>query len=261
MGAPVVVLLHGLGATNASLLPTLWDLAVDHRVIAPDLPGHGATSAPRARYDAPFFARWLTAFLDERGIESAVLLGNSLGGRVAMEVALLAPDRVRALVLLAPSMAFRRLRAFVPVVRLLRPEAAVLPLPMTRGMAETTLRAMFSQPDRLPPQGYDAAAGEFVRVYRSARHRMAFFAALRSIYLEDAFGAQGFWERLPGLQAPALFVWGERDRLVPAGFARHTVDAVPHAVSVVVPDCGHVPQFELPDRTHELVREFLGGLR
>jgi pimeloyl-ACP methyl ester carboxylesterase/putative sterol carrier protein len=258
-GLPVVGL-HGLGATNASLLPTLWDLSADHHVVMPDLPGHGATSAPRGRYDARFFARWLTAFLDERGLDRVVLLGNSLGGRIALEVAMLAPERVGGLVLLSPAVAFRRLRQFVPLVRLLRPEAAGLPLPMTRGMAEVTLRAMFSRPDRLTRQSYDAAAGEFVRVYRSRRHRIAFFSALRSIYLDDAFGPHGFWHRLPDLEPPALFVWGDRDRLVPAGFARHTVAAVPHATSVVLEDCGHVPQFELPDATHALVREFLAEL-
>jgi pimeloyl-ACP methyl ester carboxylesterase len=258
-GIPLVGL-HGLGATNASLLPTLWDLAADHYVVMPDLPGHGASSAPRGRYDAAFFARWLTAFLDERGLEQVVLLGNSLGGRVALEVALLAPDRVQGLVLLSPAVAFRKLRQFAPLVRLLRPEAARMPIPMTRGMAELTLRAMFSRPDRLTRQSYDAAAGEFVRVYRSHRHRVAFFSALRSIYLDDAFGPNGFWHRLPDLQPPALFVWGDRDRLVPAGFARHTVQAVPHATSVVLEDCGHVPQFELPEQTHSLVREFLAEL-
>ena len=72
----------------------------------PDLPGHGASSAPRGRYDAAFFARWLSAFLEDRGTGPVVLLGNSLGGRVALEVALLRPDLVQALVLLSPAMAF-----------------------------------------------------------------------------------------------------------------------------------------------------------
>ncbi|HWC31848.1 MAG TPA: alpha/beta fold hydrolase, partial [Actinomycetota bacterium] len=117
---PPVVLLHGLGATNASLLPTLWDLAVDHRVIAPDLPGFGESGKPIRRYDAPFYARWLLAFLDELGIERAHLVGNSMGGRVAIETALLAQHRVDRMVLLAPSPAFIRRREFVRVVRLLR---------------------------------------------------------------------------------------------------------------------------------------------
>lgn len=255
--APPVVLLHGLGATNASLLPTLWDLATDYRVLAPDLPGHGASAAPLAAYDARFFARWLADYLDAVGVRDAVLLGNSLGGRIALEIALLEPERVRALVLLAPAVAFRRFRQLVPAVRLARPEAAVLPLPMTRGMARVTIRRMFAQPHRLTAQSYDAAAGEFVRVYKRAAYRVAFFASLRQIYLDDAFGTEGFWSRLPSLRPPALFVWGERDRLVPAGFARHVADAVPHAVSLVLPDCGHVPQFELPERTHAEVRAFL----
>lgn len=255
--APPVVLLHGLGATNASLLPTLWDLAQDYRVLAPDLPGHGASAAPYGAYDARFFARWLADYLDAVGVRSAVLLGNSLGGRVSLEVALLEPQRVDALVLLAPAVAFRKLRQFVPVVRLARPEAAALPLPMTRGMARVTLRRMFSQPRRLTAQSYDAAAGEFVRVYKRAAYRVAFFSSLRQIYLDDAFGEQGFWRRLPSLDVPALFLWGDRDRLVPAGFARHVAEALPNARSVVLEDCGHVPQFELPERTHAEVRAFL----
>ena len=255
--APPVVLLHGLGATNASLLPTLWDLAADYRVLAPDLPGHGASAAPYGAYDARFFAKWLAAYLDAAGVDSCVLLGNSLGGRVALEIALLEPTRVSGLILLAPAVAFRRLRQFVPVVRLARPEAAVLPLPMTRGMARVTLRRMFSQPARLTAQSYDAAAGEFVRVYKRAAYRVAFFSSLKQIYLDDAFGEEGFWSRLPSLAPPALFLWGDRDRLVPAGFARHVAAALPSARSVVLDDCGHVPQFELPERTHAEVRAFL----
>jgi pimeloyl-ACP methyl ester carboxylesterase len=54
-------------------------------------------------------------------------------------------------------------------------------------------------------------------------------------------------------------VWGDRDRLVPAGFARHVVDALPDTTSVVLPDCGHVPQFEHPELTMRLVREFLAA--
>jgi pimeloyl-ACP methyl ester carboxylesterase len=252
-----VVALHGLGATNASLLPTIWDLAADHRVLAPDLPGHGATAAPRAAYDARFFARWLADYLDAVGVDRAVLLGNSLGGRVALEVAMLQPDRVRGVVLLAPAVAFRRLRQFVPAVRLARPELAALPLPMTRGMARLTIRRMFARPERLTPQSYDAAAGEFVRVYQRAAYRVAFFSSLRQIYLDDAFGDSGFWRRLPSLAAPALFLWGDRDRLVPASFERHVSTAVPHSQSVVLHDCGHVPQFEHPHRTAELVRSFI----
>jgi pimeloyl-ACP methyl ester carboxylesterase len=118
---------------------------------------------------------------------------------------------------------------------------------------------MFAQPNRLPRSWYDAGADEFLRVMRDWPHRRAFYATLRQIYIEEPFGTRGFWTRLTGVRAPALFVWGERDRLVPASFARHVTTALPNSVSHVLPDCGHVPQFELPDRTLELTRNFLSG--
>jgi pimeloyl-ACP methyl ester carboxylesterase len=255
--APPVVLLHGLGATNASMLPLLVDLSRDHRVIAPDFPGFGASAAPRWRYRPADLARWLIAFLADIDARPAALVGNSLGGRVSIEVGLLAPDGVSRMVLLCPSPAFRRMRQFVPLVKLLPPDAVVTRLPVGHRAIVAGTRAMFSRPDRLSREWYDAAADEHQRVMRSYSHRRAFFAALRQIYLDEAFGADGFWERLPMMSAPALFVWGDRDRLVPSSFERHVVTAVPHAQSIVLPDCGHVPQFEHPQRTAEITRAFL----
>ena len=258
--APPVVMLHGLGATNASLLPCLADLARDHRVIAPDLPGFGQSAAPSASYTPAWYAAWVEALQHEVGARHAVLLGNSLGGRIALEAGLTHPGSVRGLVLLTPSPAFRRLRQWVPAVRLLRPELARLPLPLNHRLVVEAVRGMFSDPDRLPEPWYDAAADECVRVFRSRSHRVAFFAVARQIFVEDAYGRHGFWDRLPGLRPPALFVWGDRDRLVPSSFARHVADALPDAGSIVMEDSGHVPQFEHPAETMALVRGFLSEL-
>ena len=257
--APPVLLLHGLGATNASLLPLLVDLAKDHRVIAPDFPGFGATGAPRWRYRALDFAYWLDAFQHEVDAAPAAVVGNSLGGRVAIEAGLLHPANVTRMVLLCPSPAFRRMRQFVPLVKLLPPDAVITRIPLGHRAIVAGIRAMFARPERLSREWYDAAADEHKRVMRDYRHRRAFFATLRQIYLEEAFGHDGFWDRLPQMEVPALFVWGDRDRLVPASFERHVVAAVPHAQSVVMHDCGHVPQFEHPERTAEITRAFIDG--
>ena len=77
---------------------------------------------------------------------------------------------------------------------------------------------------------------------------------------EEAHGRHGFWDRLPSLVPPALFVWGDRDRLVPSTFAAHVADALPDAASIVMEDCGHVPQFEHPEETMAIVRGFLAGI-
>ncbi len=253
---PPVIALHGLAMTNASMLSTMAALAKTHRVIAPDLPGFGDSGKPDAAYDPAFYARWLIAFMDSVGVDRALVVGNSMGGRIAIETALVAPHRIEKLALFAASLAFRKNRQAVPLVRLSIPDFAVVPLPVLGLQIRHALRLLFAKPARLHGGWYDAAVDEFLRIFKEPRARVAFFKAARQIYLERPFGPQGFWERLTGLSVPALFIWGERDRLVPASFARHVERAVPHARSVLIEDCGHFPQIEHPDLTHRLVREF-----
>jgi pimeloyl-ACP methyl ester carboxylesterase len=251
-----VVLLHGLGATGASFLPTLWDLSRDHHVFAVDLPGFGESDKPVRPLHPAYFAKWLVSLLDAVALDRAHLVGNSMGGRIALEAGLRHPDRVDRLVLLAPSLAWRRYRAAAGLVRLLRPELGALPLPMLHRLVVRLLRSAFAHPDRVPLAAMNAAADEFVRVYGTPRGRIAFFHAAREIYLEDPHGTKGFWDRLPSLSRPALFIFGGRDWLVPRSFVRHVRKAVPSARVEVFHDCGHVPQFEVPERTHAMVRAF-----
>jgi pimeloyl-ACP methyl ester carboxylesterase len=255
--APPVLLLHGLGGTNASMLPLLPNLARDHRVIAPDFPGFGGSDAPRWRYRASELATWVGAFTQAIDAAPVTIIGNSLGGRVAIECALRRPDVVSKLVLLCPSPAFRRMRQFVPLVRLLPPGAMLAPLPLPHRGVVMAIRSILADPDRLPDAWYDSAADEHLRVMRHYWHRRAFYSAMREIYLDAAYGDEGFWDRLPHLAAPALFIWGDRDWIVPASFEHHVMRALPQAQSVVLADCGHVPQFEHPDETLDLIRGFL----
>jgi pimeloyl-ACP methyl ester carboxylesterase len=255
-GSVDVVCLHGLGANKTSFFETVAALAGDCTVHAIDLPGFGSSGKPlRARYDAPWFADATLDYLDAAGIDAAHLIGNSMGGRIAIEVAFRAPERIESLSLLAPSMAWRRRRELVPLVRLLRPELASIPHPLRAATVRAQFWSLFARPERLDPATADIAADEFLRTYRSRAGRVAFFAALRNIYLDEPHGVDGFWSRLADLRPPALFVWGDEDRLVPAEFARHVAEALPKASQVVLTECGHVPQVELPELTGKLIRE------
>ena len=256
--APVVVALHGLGATNASLLPTVWELGRDHRVIAPDLPGFGIADKPLVAYSAAWFGSWLERFCDELGLDRFFLLGNSLGGRVAIEGGLLLPDRVRALVLLTPSPAFRRLRQFVPVVRVLRPELAVLPLPVGHATAVAGLRRMFAVPDRIRQSWYDAAADEFLRVMHDPR------GGSRS----SPRCARSTWRRRSepagsGTGCPAWSLRRCSSGATGTGWCRTGSPATSSRPSPAASRwccaTAATPQFELPRQTHRLVRSFLTG--
>jgi pimeloyl-ACP methyl ester carboxylesterase len=259
-GPKRAILIHGLGGAKSSLFETVAALSPDYTVHAIDLPGFGASSKPLASYSPDFFARHVLRLMDALAIDRADLIGNSLGGRVALEVGLRAPSRVRSLSLLAPSMAFRRGRELVPLVRVLRPELAALPSVLSPRRVSDGFWQMIAYPDRVDPSIADLAADEFFRSHSSRSGRIAFYAAARQIYLEAPHGPSGFWTRLELLRPPALFIWGSQDRLVPAGFSRHVKAALPGASQVVLPNCGHVPQIELPERTHELVREFIGSV-
>ncbi|HEV7203555.1 MAG TPA: alpha/beta fold hydrolase [Jatrophihabitans sp.] len=258
--APTVVLVHGLSATNASMLPLIPALSKNFRVLAPDLPGHGGTEAKGEPHAARYLGDWLIAFLRETCDSPAVLVGNSLGGRTCLEAALISPYEVRGLVLLCPAVAFRKLRQLVPFVRIVPDEIAALPVRVPRRMAMRGLRNLFADPAALPQAWYDAAIDEFVRVMTIRSNRLATFSALRHIYLDEPFGEKGFWDRLPGLKPPALFIWGDKDVLVPAGFARFVDEALPGARTVVLENCGHVPQFEFPEVTAGLTRDFIAEL-
>ncbi len=250
---PPLLAIHGLGGTKGSFLPTVAALAPDLRVIALDLPGFGDSDKPiGASYDARFFADACVELIDELGLDRVDLIGNSLGGRVALEIAMRYPSRTGRIVLLAPSLAWRRQRPLLPLLRLARPELGLVQL-APRPVVEGIVHRLIPGAD----EGWTAGGvDEFLRAYLTPAGRAAFYAAARHIYLEHPHGDTGFWTRLGTLQADALFVWGRRDRLVPIAFARHVADVLPQARHLEL-DCGHVPQVERPRQTHAAVAEFL----
>lgn len=149
---PDVLLLHGLGGAKSSFFDAAAALSGQFRVHALDLPGFGSSSKPLL---APYTARWLAdtvlEAMDALGIERAHIAGNSLGGRVALEIGLRTPHRVGGLALLCPAVAFIR-RSYHPIVRLLRPELGVLPHRFTRGMVEAQFWSLFANSDPIDPE-------------------------------------------------------------------------------------------------------------
>jgi len=259
MGAgPDVMLLHGLGGTKSSFFDTAAALSRDgYRVHAIDFPGFGGSGKPAtAPYSARWFAETVVGTMDRLGIDRAHLVGNSMGGRVALEVGLRSPDRVRGLALLCPAVAFIK-RGYDPIIRLARPEFGLLPHRFLRGMVESQFWSMFCDPDAVDPAVGDLAVDEFQRIYASAGARFAFLSAARNLYLDKPYGKGGFYPRLSELEAPSLFVWGSADPLIPAAFGRHVERWLPAAEQIVLENCGHVPQVERPEQTNALLTDFL----
>ena len=253
---PDVLLLHGLGGTRASFFETAAELSRHYRVHAPDLPGFGSSSKPTlGAYNARWFAEIMIGLMDELGIGSARLVGNSMGGRVAIEIGLQAPQRVHSLGLLCPAVAWIK-RGLHPIVRLLRPELGLLPHAFSRSTVASQFWSIFYNRDVLDPAVGDLMVDEFRRIYQSAGARFAFLASARNIYLEAPFGESGFYPRLAQLKPPAMFIWGSHDRLVPPAFGRHVGRWLPGAPQMTISCCGHVPQVECREETNRLLLEF-----
>jgi pimeloyl-ACP methyl ester carboxylesterase len=160
--------------------------------------------------------------------------------------------------LLCPAVAFVK-RGLHPIVRMLRPEFGVLPHRFTRGMVEGQFWSMFCDRDAVDPSVADIAVTEFQRIYASAGARLAFLSSARNIYLDNPFGRGGFYPRLSELSAPALFVWGTHDPLIPQAFRRHVERWLPRAEQTVIENCGHVPQIEKPEHVNAMLCDFFGA--
>jgi pimeloyl-ACP methyl ester carboxylesterase len=197
----------------------------------------------------------MLGLLDELEGPGAHVVGNSMGGRIAIELGLAAPERIGALGLLCPAVAWIK-RGLHPIVRLLRPEFGLLPHGLRRSVVASQLWRMFYDRDQIDPGVADLVVDEFQRIYHTAGARYALLASARNIYLEAPFGRNGFYRRLADLEPPALFVWGSHDVLVPAAFSRHVRNALPRAEQVTLAGCGHVPQVERPEETTALLLDF-----
>lgn len=237
-GAPVVML-HPLALESTAFTGVGRLLATrEVRTLAADLPGFGRSPAP----DAPLTAARMAEPVLElaRSLETPpVVLGMSMGGRVAIEAALRDPTAFRALVLVAPFLPWRRRRWMLGAARLLSPKLAFA-LPLEWGWP--VLRSISTSLDGLPGIEDDwlARASARVAYYLSCpATRVHFLSAAREMALDPAFGPDGTWTRLGDLAIPAAFVWGGRDALIPTRHPAAVARLLPRAHHVKVGCAGH----------------------
>jgi pimeloyl-ACP methyl ester carboxylesterase len=248
-----LVLLHG---TSASL--HTWDgwvraLEGSRRVIRVDMPGFGLTGpAPDGNYTIEAYVRFVVALLDHYGLERCVLAGNSFGGWVAWETALADPTRVRALILVdsagyaiesqAVPIGFRL--AKMPVVNRLFDH--VLP----RRLIQASVENVYGDPSKVTP---DLVDRYYELTLREGNRR-----ALVERFAQAPAGPDQ--ERIRDIAIPTLILWGGRDRLIPAAYARRFENDIPGSLRIEFPALGHVPHEEDPAATVAAVQAFLASL-
>ncbi len=255
---PPLVLLHALGESALDWRWVLPELAKTHRVYVPDLPGFGYSAKPSAEYSPAFFTRFVGDYLDALGLERTALVGNSLGGLIALRLALAEPARVVAL-------------GLIDSAGLGREVTYALRLPTLPGYGEAAIawgktplgavqRAwfrvplLFARPENVPAEWIT----EQTQIAQLPGFTEATVAALRA-HVDLGGQREVLVDQLRHLPMPTLVVWGKRDRVFPYSQGKIAVSRLRQGFLELIPDCGHLPHIERPERFAAVLGEFLGG--
>jgi len=256
---PPLVLLHGAGDNALDWRWVMPDLAVTHRVYAPDLPGSPDSARPAADYSPAFFERFVAGFLDALDIGRATFVGNSFGGLVALRLALSEPSRVTALVLVDSAGLGRAINPAFTSVNV--PGLSEAAIPFWRIPVGAYQRAwgraalLFAHPPRSVPREW---VEEQRRLALLPGYLEAHMTVLRAL-VSPLGQREVLVDRLPLLKMPTLVLWGARDRVFPESQARDAVAHLPEGSLALIADCGHMPHVECPDRFLVALDGFLGG--
>ncbi len=251
-GTPVLFV-HGLSGSWQNWLESLPVFARRHRVVAVDLPGFASSPMPPWEITIPAYGRFVRDFCERIGLERCSMIGNSMGGFIATEVAITEPERVDELVLVsAAGITWARARR-EPAAALGRVGRAAAPLAFRFSMAgirrprirQSAFRGVFHDPNSLPRE---LLWENTVAALQSP----GYYDALTTLWGYD------IRHRLEEIGVPTLIVWGRNDRIVPVPAALSYKKRIgDNAELVIYDECGHVPQLERPVRFNREVQDFL----
>ncbi len=260
-GQTALVLLHGFGASVYSWREVMQPLSAYGQVIAYDRPAFGLTSRPmpgewsgESPYSLASQARMLVELLDAKGIERAILVGNSAGGTLALYTALNYPARVQALILVDAAV-YSGGPGFPDWLRALleTPQARRIGPLLVRSIQETGMQILikaWNDPSKI--------TDEIRANYRKPLQMANWDRALYELTIASA--PTHIVERLPELRLPVLVMTGDNDQIVPTEQSLRLAKEIPRAKLAVIPACGHVPQEECPQQFLQAAADFLSSL-
>ena len=255
-GDDVLLLIHGMAGSSETWRALIPRLSRKYRVVAPDLLGHGQSAKPRGDYSLGAFAVWLRDLLDELGISRATIVGQSLGGGVAMQFVYQHPDYCQRLILissggLGPDVGWTLRLLSAPGAELILPVIAPRPV-LTVG---NKLRSWFTAAGIQSPRG-----AEIWSAYSSladAQTRQAFLRTLRSVVDYRGQAVSALNRLHMAAELPTMAIWGDQDQIIPVAHA-HAAHAVrPESRLEILAGVGHFPHVERPTEVVDLIDDFI----
>ncbi|MGB9304845.1 MAG: alpha/beta fold hydrolase [Mycobacterium sp.] len=255
---PALLLIHGMAGSSATWEAITPQLSKNYRVIAPDLLGHGKSAKPRGDYSLGAFAAWLRDLLDELGVDRATVVGQSLGGGIAMQFTYQHRDYCDRLALigsggLGPDLS--------PMLRILSAPGTELVLPLVA--PQTVLNLGNKLGSWLTSAGIQAPrAGQMWQAYSSlsdSQTRQAFLRTLRSVVDHRGQAVSALNKLHLTADLPTLLIWGDHDRIIPVAHAYAAHDALMGSRLEVLEGVGHFPHVEAPTAVAEILESFIAS--
>jgi pimeloyl-ACP methyl ester carboxylesterase len=254
---PLILLVHGITGHGAAFDPVTTRLARRHRVLVPDLLGHGTSAKPRGDYSMGAFATGLRDLMVALGEERATVVGHSLGGGVAMQFAYQFPERAERMALVSSGGLGREVNAILRAAALPGAEH-VLPFitaPWLVNSGATVARSLRRVGLRA---GTDLAGmGDGIASLRTREAREAFVATVRAVIDTRGQRVSAVDRLYLAAGMPALIVWGERDPMIPVAHGRAAHAAMPGSRLEVFEDAGHFPFQDDPERFADVLADFI----
>ena len=247
-----ILFIHGLSGQWQNWLENIPHFAEQRRVVAVDLPGFGLSDMPAEKLSIELYGRVVAELCERLDLSPAVVVGNSMGGFVAAELAITHPESVERLMLLSSAGVSQMDVAKSPVMAMAKAAAllatsnvAQMKLVARRAKARHWVLGLVARyPGRLKPDLM------FEGMMKGA-NKPGFEDALRACLSYD------FRERLPQIGCPTLVAWGEKDAIIPVRDADKFVELIPGSRKVIFEDTGHVPMLERPRTFNACLEEFL----
>ena len=251
---PVLVLIHGVLASLHTWDAWLPAFASDYRVIRFDVPGFGLTGPPHSgEYSAERMLKVLDLLLDHLDVSKASIVGNSLGGYIAWNYALLKPERVEKLVLIDPA-GYPMAKVPWMIASAALPGATLaIPLWMPRALIAEGVKQVYGEPARIQPGVID----RYYDLSRRPGNRLAMMKVFRLLLQVNRDELHSTPERVAAIQAPTLLLWGALDRWISPSQVPLWQRDLPAIQVQLYAGVGHVPMEEIPARSAADTLRFL----
>jgi pimeloyl-ACP methyl ester carboxylesterase len=253
---PVLLLIHGIASDSEAWRAAIPLLARRATVIAPDLPGHGASGKAPGDYSLGSLASVLRDLLVKLGHERATLVGHSLGGGVAMQFAYMYPERTERMVLVSSGGLGRTVNVLLRAATLPGSELAIaLTIGPLTALGRAGVAALRRVGLRVAPDLGEVGRG--FATLADGEGRAAFLDTLRSVVNLKGQRIDASDRLYLAAAMPTLIVWGERDSIIPVGHGRRASERMAGSRLVTFADSGHFPQIDDPHRFAAAVRAFV----